>query len=67
MSTSLKTKKEYVSDPDWGTKNTWLVNVIPEPKLDPVLVEKKIAIKDIIGSLTKLKVDSSLDKGIVYM
>lgn len=66
MSMSLKTKKEYVRDPDWGTEYTWLVNVIPEPKLDPVLVEKKIAIKD-IGSLTKLKVDSSLDKGIVYM
>ena len=47
----------------------WLVNVISDPKFDSVPVEekKKIAIKDVIRSLSKSKVDGSLDKSIVYM
>ena len=47
----------------------WLVNIISDPKFDFVPIEgkKKNAIKDVIRSLTKLKVDGSLDKSIVYM
>lgn len=46
----------------------WLVNVVSDPKFDSVPVEeKKNAIKDVIRSLTKSKVDGSLDKSIVYM